>query len=122
MYYVSAEAFGAEFAPPEQHGLLEPAEQLSLLLCLRGGGGLANVISAPAGPILHDMSSLTPLVLINYTCPLHPSPFPNLGGNGLKKKERENGKRKGVIVMEGEKETVMEGVKGNILMWDEMEK
>lgn len=91
MYYIRAEAFVAEFVPPDQHELSEAAEQLSLLLCLRGRGGLANVISAPAGPILHDMSSLTPPVLINYTCPLHPSPFLNLGGRGPKEREGEGG-------------------------------
>lgn len=91
-----AEAFAAEFVPPDQRELSEPAEQLSLLLCLRGRGGLANVISAPAGPILHDMSSLTPPVLINYTCPLHPSPFPNLGGRGPKEKQTREGERENI--------------------------
>lgn len=99
MHFVRAEAFVAEFVPPDQHELSELAEQLSLLLCLRGRGGLANVISAPAGPILHDMSSLTPPVLINYTCSLHPSTFPNLGGRGPRERHRE----REIIVMEDEK-------------------
>lgn len=94
MYFVRAEAFVAEFVPPDQHELSEPAEQLSLLLCLRGRGGLANVISAPAGPILHDMSSLTPPVLINYTCPLHPSPFSEPGRERAERKKESARSRK----------------------------
>lgn len=104
MYFVRAEAFVSELVPPDQHELSEPAEQLSLLLCLRGRGGLANVISAPAGPILHDMSSLTSPVLINYTCPLHPSPFSNLGGRQAKEGKREYIKRSSVDNSDGGRE------------------
>lgn len=99
MYFVKAEALEAEFVPPDQHELSEPAEQVSLLLCLRGRGGLANVISAPAGPILHDMSSLILPVLINYTCPLHPSKFPEPGRERAK---RDNVERRRVDNSDGE--------------------